>query len=56
MAEVLIAIGIIVSIAQLVVYVVQATKAVNTFFRTVQNAPAKICRVEEKLGNLKDVI
>jgi chromosome segregation ATPase len=56
MAEVLVAISAIASITQLVVYIVKTTKAVTKFHSTIQNAPAQIRRIEEKLGTLKNVV
>lgn len=56
MAEVVVVVSGIVSIAQLAVYVVKTIKAVTNFRNAIKNAPTSIQKIEKKLGTLKDVV
>ncbi|KAI9891583.1 MAG: hypothetical protein M1814_002517 [Vezdaea aestivalis] len=56
MAEALVAVSGVASIAQLVVYLVKTIKAVTEFYNTVHNAPAQVRRIEEQLGMLNTVV
>jgi len=56
MAEVLVAVSAVVSVAQLLVYVAQTAKVVTKFCNAVHDAPAQVNRLMEKLDGLQNVV